>query len=223
MTTGDPQHEDTAIESERRSLLRRGQQLAGFTVAYNLVEGAIAITAGLAANSGALLGFGFDSGVESISAAVLLWRIGVERREPERAERVERSAERLIGISFLLLGAYVAFDAISDLVNQERPDTSIVGLILTALSLIVMPVLARKKKRVADALDSNAARADAAQTMACVWLSLVVLVGLALNAILDWWWADPVAALGVVLLLFNEGREALCDDDDDETHDEDDD
>ena len=216
MGTDGPQRQDTAIEPERRSLLHRGQQLAGFTVAYNLIEGAIAIAAGLAANSGALLGFGFDSGVESISAAVLLWRIGVERREPERAERVERSAERLIGISFLLLGAYVAFDAISDLVNAERPDTSIVGLVLTALSLIVMPVLARKKKRVADALDSNAARADAAQTMACVWLSLVVLAGLALNAILDWWWADPVAALGVVLLLLNEGREALFDDDDDD-------
>lgn len=199
----------------RGNHLGRARQLAAFTVAYNLIEGGVAIGAGFAANSQALIGFGFDSGIESISATVLLWRIGVERRQPERAERVEHIAERLIGISFLILGGYVAFEAITDLVNSERPDTSVVGLVLTALSLVVMPVLARRKRRVADALDSNAARADAAQTMACVWLSAVVLIGLALNAALDWWWADPVAALAVVVLLLNEGREALAGEDDD--------
>lgn len=213
MASDDTPNPPTTLPA-RSVWLRRAQQLAGFTVAYNLVEGAIAISAGFAANSQALIGFGFDSGIESISAAVLLWRIGVERREPERAERVERTAERLIGISFLILGAYVAFEAITDLASSERPDTSIVGLVLTALSLVVMPLLAVRKRKVADALDSNAARADAAQTMACVWLSAVVLIGLALNAALDWWWADPVAALAVVLLLFNEGREALTDHDD---------
>lgn len=214
MATDDTQPSPAPRAPARAGLLRRAQQLASFTVAYNLLEGAIAIGAGFAANSQALIGFGFDSGIESISAAVLLWRIGVERREPERAERVERIAERLIGASFLILGAYVAFEAITDLVNEERPDTSTVGLVLTALSLVVMPLLARRKHRVADALDSNAARADAAQTMACVWLSAVVLIGLALNAALGWWWADPVAALGVVLLLLNEGREALTAPDD---------
>lgn len=216
MATDDAHHVPMSAEPTRGGILHRAQQLAGFTVAYNLIEGVIAIGAGFAANSQALVGFGFDSGIESISAAVLLWRIGVERREPERAERVERTAERLIGISFLILGAYVAFEAIADLVNGERPDTSVVGLVLTALSLVVMPVLARRKRRVADALDSNAARADAAQTMACVWLSAVVLIGLALNAALDWWWADPVAALAVVVLLLNEGREALTRDNDDD-------
>ncbi|MBI3257413.1 MAG: cation transporter [Actinobacteria bacterium] len=211
---GDDTHDIPAAAQPTRSvLLGRAQQLAGFTVAYNLAEGAIAIGAGFAAGSQALVGFGFDSGIESISAAVLLWRIGVERREPERAERVERTAERLIGISFIILGAYVAFEAITDLINSERPDTSVIGLVLTAFSLIVMPLLARRKHRVADALGSNAARADAAQTMACVWLSAVVLIGLALNAALGWWWADPVAALAVVLLLLSEGREALSGDD----------
>lgn len=214
MATDDAQHNPAT--TERAGLLRRAQQLAGFTVAYNLLEGAVAIGAGFAANSQALVGFGFDSGIESISAAVLLWRIGVERREPQRAERVEHIAERFIGTSFLILGAYVAFEAIADLLNRERPDTSVVGLVLTALSLVVMPLLARRKRRVADALDSNAARADAAQTMACVWLSAVVLIGLALNAVLDWWWADPVAALAVVVLLLNEGREALTGDNDDD-------
>jgi cation diffusion facilitator family transporter len=214
MATDDAQHNPAT--TERAGLLRRAQQLAGFTVAYNLLEGAVAIGAGFAANSQALVGFGFDSGIESISAAVLLWRIGVERREPQRAERVEHIAERLIGTSFLILGAYVAFEAIADLLDRERPDTSVVGLLVTALSLVVMPLLARRKRQVADALDSNAARADAAQTMACVWLSAVVLIGLALNAALDWWWADPVAALAVVVLLLNEGREALTGDNDDD-------
>lgn len=214
MATDDAQHNPAT--TERAGLLRRAQQLAGFTVAYNLLEGAVAMGAGFAANSQALVGFGFDSGIESISAAVLLWRIGVERREPQRAERVEHIAERFIGTSFLILGAYVAFEAIADLLNRERPDTSVVGLLLTALSLVVMPLLARRKRRVAVALDSNAARADAAQTMACVWLSAVVLIGLALNAVLDWWWADPVAALAVVVLLLNEGREALTGDNDDD-------
>lgn len=213
MATDDAQHNPATT---RRAGLRRAQQLAGFTVAYNLLEGAVAVGAGFAANSQALVGFGFDSGIESISAAVLPWRIGVERREPQRAERVERVAERLIGTSFLILGAYIAFEAIADLLNRERPDISVVGLLLTALSLVVMPLLARRKRRVADALDSNATRADAAQTMACVWLSAVVLIGLALNAALDWWWADPVAALAVVLLLLNEGRDALTGDNDDD-------
>lgn len=209
MATGDAHHHDPTTEQARGGLLRRARRLAGFTVAYNLLEGAIAVGAGFTAGSQALIGFGVDSGIESVSAAVLLWRIGVERREPERAERAERTAARLIGVSFLALGAYVAFEAITDLLDGERPGTSVVGLVLTALSLVVMPVLARRKRRVADALDSEAARADATQTMACVWLSAVVLVGLALNAALDWWWADPLAALAVVVLLLDEGREAL--------------
>ena len=214
MTASTPSnpHGDTRIATPRTPVLIHAQRLALFTVAYNLLEGTIAVGAGFAANSQALVGFGFDSGIESISATMLLWRIGVERREPERAERVERTAERLIGISFLILGAYVAFEAITDLANRERPDNSLVGIALTALSLVVMPLLALRKRKVADALDSNAARADAAQTMACVWLSAVVLIGLALNAALNWWWADPVAALVVVLLLLNEGREALTSD-----------
>src|SRR5690554_4626820 len=112
MATDDAQQNPAT--TERAGLLRRAQQLAGFTVAYNLLEGAVAIGAGFAANSQALVGFGFDSGIESISAAVLLWRIGVERREPQRAERVEQIAERLIGTSFLILGAYVAFEATAD-------------------------------------------------------------------------------------------------------------
>jgi divalent metal cation (Fe/Co/Zn/Cd) transporter len=200
--------------AERTDLLARARRLALFTVAYNLAEGAIAVSAGVIANSGALVSFGLDSGIESLSATVLLWRLGAELGDPERAERVERAAERAIGFTFLVLAVYVAIDAIGALVNRDQPDASPVGVALTALSLVVMPVLARRKRVVGGQLGSGAVRADAAQTMACVWLSAVVLVGLALNAALEWWWADPVAALGVVLLLLNEGREALTGGDD---------
>lgn len=193
--------------------LARAQRLAVFTVAYNLGEGAVAVTAGLIAASQALTSFGYDSGVESLSAAVLWWRLGAERNNPERAERVEHVATRAIGVSFLLLAAWVAFDSTTALARREEPDPTAVGLVLTALSLVVMPLLARRKRQVGAALASRAVAADAAQTMACVWLSAVVLCGLALNAALGWWWADPVAALGVVGLLLNEAREALLDDD----------
>lgn len=197
------------LDARRDVLLVRARRLAMFTLAWNLAEGVVAVTAAVAAGSRALIGFGLDSGIESISAAVLLWRLGAEIRDPERAEHVERVALRAIGVSFLVLAAYVAVDAVRSLVIGDQPDASRVGIALTALSIVVMPVLARRKRRVADALESGAARADAAQTMACMWLSGVVLAGLVLNAALQWWWADPVAALAVVVLLLNEGREAL--------------
>lgn len=197
------------VTHTRRGHLVQAQRLASFTVAYNLIEGGVALAAGLAAASQALVGFGLDSGVESISAGVLLWRLGAERRDPDRAARVEHIATRLIGVSFLVLAAWVAYESLSALADHEEPDASTVGLILTGLSLIIMPLLAQRKRQVAVALGSRAAIADVAQTMACVWLSGVVLAGLGLNAALGWWWADPVAALAVVVLLLYEGREAL--------------
>lgn len=199
----------TAPASPRHVLLARSRRLAVFTIAWNVVEGVIAIAAALVASSRALIGFGLDSAVESISASVLLWRMTAEIRNPERAERVEHLATRAIGVSFIVLAAFVAAESIRSLVTNDQPDASPVGLALTALSLVVMPVLATRKRRVADALHSRAARADSAQTWACAWLSAVVLTGLLLNATLGWWWADPVAALGVVVLLIREGIEAL--------------
>lgn len=194
---------------DRDHHLAHARRLSIFTIAWNVTEGAIAITAGVIANSGALTGFGLDSGIESISAGVLLWRIQVERNQPQRAEHVERTASRLIGASFLVLAAYVAYDAVSTLLTRDKPDTSIIGIALTVVSIIVMPVLAHRKRHVANQLDSHAAHADGTQTMACFWLSAVVLAGLALNATLEWWWADPLAALGVVAFLMIEGREAI--------------
>ncbi len=201
--------EPTTTSTARSELLRRARALAAFTVAWNVAEGIVAIVAAVVAGSRALGGFGLDSAVESISATVLLWRIGAERRDPERAERVERTAARLIGASFLVLAAFVGVEAIRSLVGRHEPAASPVGIALTALSLVVMPVLARRKRAVAIELGSRAAKADSAQTQACAWLSAVVLVGLVLNAVLGWWWADPVAALGVVALLIREGRQAL--------------
>ncbi|HVF19911.1 MAG TPA: cation transporter [Mycobacteriales bacterium] len=193
----------------RSALLGRARALAAFSLAWNVGEGVIALVAAWASGSRALGAFGVDSGVESISAAVLLWRLGVERRDPQRAEIGERRALRAIGLSFLALAALVMVEALRSLALREEPSASRLGIALTALSLVVMPFLARAKRRVAVDLGSRAAEADSAQTTACAYLSAVVLVGLALNATLGWWWADPVAALGVVWFLVAEGREAM--------------
>jgi hypothetical protein len=164
----------TATTTRTRALAR-AQRLAAFTIVWNLAEGAIAIAAAIAAGSRALIGFGLDSAVESISATVLLWRLGAERRDSDRTQAVERTATRAIGVSFLVLAAFVGYDATRSLATGDEPDTTPAGIAVTALSLVVMPLLARRKRRVADALASRAARADSAQTSACAWLSAVVL------------------------------------------------
>jgi len=208
-----------AAAPARRAQLVRAVRLEYLTVGWNLVEGAIAITAALAAGSVALLGFGIDSFVESVSGSVLVWRLRSEAaggRDAETLERVDRHAERLVGFSFLALAAYVVFDALTTLLSQERPDASPVGMALAAISIGVMLWLARAKRRTAAQLGSRALAADAEQTQACWYLSVVVLGGIGLNAVFGWWWADPVAALGVSVLLVREGREALIGETDDD-------
>jgi cation diffusion facilitator family transporter len=166
----------------------------------------------VAAGSIALIGLGIDSFVKMVSGVVLIWRLSAEaqgRLDEEATERVERRAERLVGLAFLMLAAYVAFEAVRALIRQEEPDPSPVGIVLTAVSIVVMIWLARAKRRTGEALGSRALIADAKQTAACWYLSVVTLAGLALNAVLGWWWADPVAALGIVALLVREGVEAL--------------
>lgn len=205
------------LAPSRPHLLRRGLRLEYLTVGWNIAEGLIAIGAGLAAGSIALIGFGVDSFVETVSGLVLIWRLSAEARgrlDEEAVERVERRAEWLVGVAFLLLAAYVGFEAVRSLVGQEAPDASPVGIALTAVSIGVMLWLARAKRRVGEALGSRALIADAQQTYACWYLSVVTLTGLALNAAFGWWWADPVAALGIVVLLLREGVEALRGEDD---------
>lgn len=197
------------VTDQRTLMLRRAWWLAVFTVVWNLAEGAVAVTAAVLANSRALIGFGVDSFVESASAAVLIWRLRVEQRSPERADHVEQQALRIIGLTFLALAALVGIESIRSLVAGEQPDVSRVGIALTVVSLIVMPLLAREKHRVGLELGSRSVEADSQQTQACVYLSAVVLVGLVANAAFGWWWADPLAALGVVVFLVSEGREAL--------------
>lgn len=201
---------------DRPQLLSRALQLAFFTVAWNVVEGLVAIWAAIAAGSDALLGFGLDSGVESLSGLVLIWRLNIERKDTDRAEEVEERALKLIGLTFFALAVFVGYQSVTTLLNGERPESSWVGIAVTILSVIVMPILARSKERVGEAMDSRAVLADSAETWACVYLSAVVLAGLALNALFGWWWADPVAAIAVVGFLVKEGREAFSHQDHDE-------
>jgi cation diffusion facilitator family transporter len=190
-------------------VLGRAQRLAEFTIGWNLIEGSVAIGAAWIAGSSALAGFGLDSAVESVSGAILLWRLRAERHDPQRAERVEHVATRAIGASFFLLAVFVVVEAIRSLAGHEQPHPSPVGIGVTAASLIVMTLLARAKRRAGTALESRATKADSAQSRACACLCAVVLAGLLLNASLGWWWADPVAAIGVAMLLLREGRQAL--------------
>ena len=196
----------------RGRLLSRGLRLEYVTVSWNILEGLVAMGAGRAAGSIALIGFGVDSFVETISGGVLIWRLSSEVRgnlDEDAIERVERRAERLVGVAFLLLAAYVAFEAIRSLLIQDEPRASPIGIALTTLSIVVMLWLARAKRHTGEALGSRALIADAQQTYACWYLSGVTLSGLALNAAFGLWWADPVAALGIVVLLVREGIEAV--------------
>ncbi|MCM2317021.1 MAG: cation transporter [Thermoanaerobaculia bacterium] len=205
-----PSHSATAIEdpSARQALVRRGLLLEYLTVGYNSLEGIIAIAAGLLAGSIALVGFGFDSAIEVISGMTLLWRLRSDADETMR-ERIEQRAIRIVGVSFLLLAAYVTVDAAKALLRQEAPDESIVGIVLAAVSLVIMPLLVRAKRRIARAIGSRALDADATQTQICTYLSAILLGGLLLNATLGWWWADPVAALVMVPIIVREGLEGL--------------
>lgn len=195
----------------RDVLLARGLRLEYVTVGWNVIEGLVSVGAALAAGSVALLGFGVDSFVESASGLVLIWRLRAEQHgelDEEAVERVEHRAERLVAISLLLLGAYILVDAAWSLVTGDRPGASPVGIVVTALSLGVMGFLARAKRTTGQALGSRALIMDAFQTTTCLWLSATTLVGLAANALLGWWWADPVAAVVIALLVLHEALDA---------------
>lgn len=192
----------------RNQQLRHGMLLEYLTVGWNIVEGVVAVTSGALAGSIALVGFGIDSFIETSSGGILLWRLRAENRGHD-AERVERIALKLVGISFLLLASYVLFDSAKSLIFKEAPEHSIAGIAITCLSLAVMPWLAHHKRKVAGRLNSAALRADSRQTSLCAYLSFIVLSGLVANALCGWWWADPVAGLCMVPIIANEAREAF--------------
>jgi cation diffusion facilitator family transporter len=183
--------------------------LTALTIGWNSLEAVIALVGGLLAGSVALVGFGLDSVVEVASALIIVWRLSRHGGDHEANERAERRAVRLIALGFFAIAAYVVYDAVSKLLGlAEEPSQSTIGLAITALSLAVMPTLARAKRRVATGLGSVALKADAAETQLCTYLSAVVLVGLGANALFGWWWMDPVAGLIVAALAVKEGREA---------------
>ncbi len=198
---------NTLVSSARQ---QRAVRLAWATIAWNVVEAVVAIAAGTAASSIALVGFGLDSTVEVMSAVVIVWQFrGL-------AEDRERRALKLIALSFFGLAAYVGVQSIIDLLRGSEPESSSVGIGLAIASLIVMPILARAKRRNGNTMGSATVVADSNQTKLCAYLSAILLAGLILNATAGWWWADPVAALGIAALAANEGREAwrgeACDD-----------
>lgn len=191
------------------SLRKRGLRLEYLTVGYNLFEGVGAVGLGLLANSIALVGFGLDSGVEVLSAFVLIWRLTREEETNEQAQKSERRAVLFVGLSFIVLAVYIGWEAVSKLLGGERPEVSWGGIALSIGSLIVMPWLGIQKKKVAAQLESRALAADAVETFSCVGLSAVVLGGLLLNTLFGWWWADPIASLGIVVFLIKEGWEGI--------------
>jgi len=196
------------MRNARESIVRRGLWLNVATIAYNSLEAVISLVAGVLAGSVALVGFGVDSIIEVTASGAAHWRLRADWH-PARRERVERVTLRVIGATFLALAAYVAYESVTALAQRERPDESPVGIAIAALSLVVMPLLARAKRRVALAMASGALAADARQTSLCAYLSAILLGGLALNALLGWWWADPVAALAMVPIIAKEGVEGL--------------
>ena len=193
---------------DRASLVRRGRRLEYFTIAYNSLEGLIAVAAGLLSGSIALVGFGFDSLIEVTSGAALVWRLHSDADESRR-QHVEAITLRIVGACFLLLAAYVSYDSIKSLIWREAPHESIPGIVLASASLIVMPLLVRAKRKVARRIKSQALMADSKQTELCTYLSAILLAGLLLNALFGWWWADPIAALVMVPIIVKEGIEGL--------------
>ena len=193
---------------DRAEAARRGRRLEYFTIAWNSLEGAVAVIAGLVAGSISLVGFGIDSFIEVTSGAALLWRMSVDA-DIHRRERNERLALRIVGLCFVALAAYIAYESIGDLTRGQAPEHSIPGIVLACVSLLVMPLLSRAKRKVGTALGSAAMHADAKQTDFCVYLSAILLGGLLLNALFGLWWADPVSALIMAPIIAKEGIEGI--------------
>ncbi len=193
---------------QRTAVVHHGRRLEYFTIAWNALEGLVAIVAGAIAGSISLVGFGIDSFMEVTSGSVLLWRMSVDA-DVLRREQNERRALRVVGVCFLLLAAYIAYESATDLRSKRAPEHSIAGIVLACVSLVVMPLLSRAKRKVGRALGSAAMQADAKQTEFCTFLSAILLAGLLLNAAFGLWWADPAAALIMVPIIAKEGIEGV--------------
>lgn len=211
---------EAAALSTGERLHRRALRLEWFTITWNVVEAAVAITAGLIAGSVALVGFGVDSGVEVLSAVFLVWRLRAARPADDEAahHHAERRALYGVAATFFLLAAYIGYEAVTGLIEADRPEASTVGLVLSILSLLIMPTLAYWKQRTGREMGSRALRADAIETWVCSYLSLALLAGVGLNAAFGWWWADAAGALAMLPVIVWQGVETL-----EEARDEDED
>jgi len=194
----------TGIHLERQRAVRQGKRLEYFTVGWNSIEALVSIFAGIVAGSVALVGFGLDSLIEVTSGAALLWRLHHDQ-DPSRRERAERSTLRIVGWCFIALAVYITYESGSTLLRHETPERSIPGIIIAAGAVVVMPLLARAKRRIAVGIGSPAMHADSRQTDFCAYLSAILLGGLLLNAVKGWWWADPLAGLLMVPIIGKEG------------------
>ncbi len=206
----------TASSQNRHNLVRRGQRLEYFTLVWNGLEAFVSIVAGLIAGSVSLVGFGLDSLIEVASGTAMLWRFHHDLN-PSRREQVERTTLRIVGWCFVALALYILYESGSTLIRHEAPERSIPGIVIAAAAMVVMPALAQAKRRVAAGIGSGAMHADSKQADFCAYLSAVLLGGLILNAVLGWWWADPVAGLVMVPIIAIEGMNGLkgkacCDD-----------
>lgn len=193
---------------DRTAIAHRGRRLEYFTIVWNSIEGLLAVAMGVMARSISLVGFGIDSFIEVTSGSVLFWRMSVNADVPSR-DRNENRALRAVGLCFLLLAGYIAYESGLDLLSRRAPEHSVPGIILACVSLVVMPLLSHAKRSVGRALNSAAMHADARQTEFCTYLSAILLAGLLLNALFGFWWADPVAALTMVPIIAKEGIEGL--------------
>ena len=193
----------------RKNFTNKALKLEYLTVGWNIVEGAIAISAAVMAGSVALLGFGIDSVVESISGAILIWRLRAEETvaDQQALDQLDHRARKLVALSLFLLSAYVAVDSLMSFWSAEKPQSSIVGIALTSVSIGVMWWLAKAKRRIAKIIGSRALEADAFQTTACWWLSIVTLAGIGLNTLFGWWWADSAAGIVIAYLIVREALE----------------
>ena len=196
------------VLAPREALVRRGLWLNYATIAYNSLEAVVSLIAGIVAGSVSLVGFGIDSVIEVTASVAAQWRLRADLDHASR-ERVERVTLRVIGWSFVALAGYVAVDGLTSLWFRERPERSVAGTVILVLSVVVMPALAGAKRRVARALESAALEADATQTSLCAYLSAIALAGVALNALMGWWWCDPAAALVMVPIIAREGVEDI--------------
>jgi len=192
------------MPDERTRLVRRAKLLAWGGNGWHMIEFGIAVGAGIAAGSIALIGFGFDSLIESLAAFIIVWRFGAGRADSASAER---RAQQLVAGSYFLLAAYVGVESVRTLFGSGHPAVSLIGIGLAAFTAPTMPLLARAKSRVGNRLNSSATVSEATQNMICAYLSVALLVGLGLNALFGWWWADPAAALVIAAVAFREGLE----------------